>query len=121
MWGRDEASKDKPCVSMPGQSTTAWRRDPEEYIEYTDQYAVTQRPGRGQRLKTASDRDFLPYSIAKHEKKEDGGYAKPLVGHRNHQRRQPTTASAKETTDARVVSSGRHILRSAFGEFRVLF
>ena len=89
----NEVPSDKPGVSLPGEATTAWRREPKLYLEYSDQYAKTQRPGRGQRLKTAEDRAQLPYCRAKQEKKEDGAYAKPLVGYRNYQgpaHRQPT-------------------------------
>ena len=89
------APADKPGVSLPGEATTAWARDPKLYLEYSDQYAKMQRPGRGQRLKTAEDRAELPYCRAKIEKKEDGAYAKPLVGYRSYQgpaHRQPTAA-----------------------------
>ena len=89
------APADKPGVSLPGEATTAWVRDPKLYLEFSDQYAKTQRPGRGQRLKTAEDRAELPYCRAKMEKREDGAYAKPLVGYRSYQgpaHRQPTAA-----------------------------
>jgi hypothetical protein len=114
---------DKPCVSNPGESITAWRRDPKIYLEYSNQYAEKQRPGFGQRLKTATDRDVLPYCRAKMEKKEDGAYAKPLVGYRNYQGRQPT--SAREETMGRIptgLSAGairQRELRSSYKEFRV--
>ena len=116
---------DKPCVSLPGESTTAWRRDPNIYLEYSNQYAITQRPGRGQRLKTASDRDELPYCRAKKEKKDDGAYAKPLVGYRNYQgpvSRQPTAVRQEMTRRPTGASEGamrNKELRSSYKEFRV--
>lgn len=113
---------DKPCVSSPGESITAWRRDPKIYLEYSNQYAEKQRPGFGERLKTAADRDALPYCRAKNEKKEDGAYAKPLVGYRNYQGRQST--SARETigripTGLSAGAIRQRELRSSYKEFRV--
>ena len=124
-WGRKEppaktweVNGDKPLVSLPGESTTAWRRDPDPYMEYSDQFAVTQRPARGERLKTAPDRDALPYCRAKKEKKEDGAYAKPLVGYRNYQGYcKPTIASSKSTGGTTSVLENREV-RSSFREFR---
>jgi len=116
-----DIAADKPCVSLPGQKTTAWRRDPEVYLEYSDQYAVTQRPGRGERLITAEDRDELPYCRAKKEKKEDGAFAKPLVGYRNYQGRQPTAAReemSRISTAASERERRKRELRSSYREFR---
>ena len=113
---------DKPCVSLPGEKTTAWRRDPQVYLEYSDQYAVTQRPGRGQRLKTTADRDELPYCRAKREKRDDGGYAKPLVGFRNYQGRQPSAVreqmSHVSTSSSDSARRNRE-LRSSYKDFWV--
>ena len=112
---------DKPCVSLPGEVVTAWNLDPDVYLEYSNQYAERGRPGRGERLKTAEHRAELPYCCAKKEKREDGGYAKPLVGYRNYQGRQPTAVldGHRLCTGASESEQQARALRSSYKEFRV--
>lgn len=115
----DPPAGDKPCVSLPGESTTAWRRDPEVYLEYSDQYASHRRPGKGERLKTAADRAELPHRLAKINGKEDGAYAKPLVGYRDYQGRQRGAACQELGRAPTGVSIRPGQLRSSYKEFRV--
>ena len=112
---------DKPCVSLPGEAVTAWNRDQDVYLEYSNQYAERGQPGRGERLETAEHRAELPYCCAKKEKREDGGYAKPLVGYRNYQGRQPTAVldGHRLCTGASESAQQARALRSSYKEFRV--